>query len=217
MQIDKLSDNWLFQQHSKQTIREWVKQLRYFYFKRAWGGHANDGDEFQVAFSFTGRQDLSDKLGQLSLALNTIPDDFPRPVIGQSYPSTEFEKFKNEIKAYPNLEQPGHSTVFGHKTFIWVYDNSFQLSVSGTKDGNRYEVSDDDFKACLDLENHFDKLNWKNIVDNSLETDVCCISQTKYPELYGQETTVPNIGIANSGADGKSISIWSRIKHLFGA
>ena len=32
MQIEKLSDNWLFERHSKQTIREWLKQLHYFYF-----------------------------------------------------------------------------------------------------------------------------------------------------------------------------------------
>ena len=217
MGIEKLSDNWLFERHSKRTIKEWLGQLRYFYFKRAWGGHANDGDEFQVAFTFTNRQDLMDKLEQVDLRLKTIPDDFPRPVIGQSYPAAEFEKFKNEIKLYPDLEQPGHSVVFGQKVFIWVYDNSFQLTVSGTKDGNRYEVSEDDFKACLELENHFDKLGWKNIVDNSLEKSVCCISQTKYPELYGLDTTVPNIGIANSGADGKSMNFWSRIKHLFGA
>ena len=42
MQIDKLSDNCLFERHSKPTIREWLRQLRYFYFKRAWGGHANE-------------------------------------------------------------------------------------------------------------------------------------------------------------------------------
>ena len=184
MQFEKLSDDWLFERHSKKTIREWLQQLRYFYFKRAWGGHANDGDEFQVAFTFTDRQDLIDKFGQLGLALHTIPDDFPRPVIGQSYPVAEFEKFKNEIKSYPGLEQPGHSIVFGYKTFIWVYDNSFQLSISGTRDDNRYEVSEDDLRVCLDLEKRFDKLVWKSIVDDSLEKSVCCISQTKYPDLF---------------------------------
>lgn len=58
MQIERLSDKWLFEQHAKSTIRAWIRQLRYFYFKRAWGGHANDGDEFQVAFTYTDRQDL---------------------------------------------------------------------------------------------------------------------------------------------------------------
>jgi hypothetical protein len=45
----------------------------------------------------------------------------------------------------------------------------------------------------------------------------------KLQDLFNQYTqelerkTAPNIGIANSGADGKSIGIWSRIKQLFGA
>ena len=189
MQADKLSDKWLFARHSKRELRSWLGQLRYFYFKRAWGGHANDGDEFQVAFSFIHRQDLLDKIGQLGLTLNTIPEDFPRPVIGQSYPSEEFEKFKNEIKPFRDLEQPGLSKIFGHKVFIWVQENSILITVAGTRDDNRYQVTEDDFKACLELERHFDKLGWQNIIDNSLEKSVCCISQTKYPELYIEEAT----------------------------
>jgi hypothetical protein len=190
MQIEKLSHKWLFEHHSEHTIREWLQQLRYFYFKRAWGGHANDGDEFQVAFSFFERQDLINKIGQLGLSLNVIPDDFPRPVIGQSYPSEEFYKFKSDIKQFRDLEQPGHSIIFGHKVFIWVHGNSFNISISGTRDSNYYYVTEDDFKVCMELEKQFDNLGWQNIVDKSIEKNVCCISRTKYPELYIEETHV---------------------------
>ena len=62
MKPDKLSDNWLFQQHSKKTIAGWVEQLQYFSFTRAWGAYANDGDAFRVAFAYTDKQDLIDKL-----------------------------------------------------------------------------------------------------------------------------------------------------------
>ena len=199
MQIEKLSDNWLFERHSKQTIREWLRQLRYFYFKRAWGGHAGDGDEFQVAFSFTDRQDLINKVAQLGLTLNTIPDDFPRPVKGQSYPADEYNKFKNEIRQFTDLEQPGHTIIFGHKVFIWVHDNSIQINISGTRDDNCYEVTEDDFKVCIDIEKQFDNLDWQKYLDQSLEKSVCCISQTKYPELFGEETTVPNSSLPKAG------------------
>lgn len=37
------------------------------------------------------------------------------------------------------------------------------------------------------------------------------------PVTYSQQSTAANIGIGNSGADAKSMSIWSRIKQLFGA
>ena len=185
MQIDKLSDNWLFERHSKQIIIEWLRRLRYFYYKRAWGGHANDGDQFQVAFLFTDRQDLINKLTLIEVNVNVIPDDFPRPVMGQSYSSDEYAKFKSEIKQFPGLEQPGHSVILGHRVFIWVHENSINMTISGTKDDNRYEVTEDDFKVCLELEKHFDKLGCQTIVDKSLEKSVCCISRTKYPELYG--------------------------------
>ena len=184
MQIDKLSDNWLFERHSKRKLKEWLRQLQYFYYKRAWGGHANDGDEFQVAFTFTDRLDLMNILGQLGLTLKSIPDDYPRPAVGKAYLAAEYEIFKSEIKQFPNLEQPGHSIIFGYKVFILIYDNSIRISIAGTKDENRYEVTDDDFAVCLELEKHFDKLSWDNKIDKSLEKSVCCISKTKYPELY---------------------------------
>jgi hypothetical protein len=192
MQIDKLSDTWLFQQHSRQTVKEWLRQFHYFYFTRAWGGHANDGDTFKVGFLYTDKQDLISKLGQLSVTLNTIPDDFPRPKLGHSYPSEEFEKFKNEIKQFKTLEQPGHSIIFGHKAFIWISDTTIEISISGTKDSNPYYVSEDDFKVCLNLEKEFDKLDWLELIDKKMEQNVCCISMVKYPELYKQETTKHN-------------------------
>ena len=37
------------------------------------------------------------------------------------------------------------------------------------------------------------------------------------PQTYSKQSTTAIISIANSGADAKSISIWSRIKQLFGA
>lgn len=184
MQTEKLSDIWLFELHSKLKIKEWLKEFRYFYYKRAWGGHAGDGDEFQVAFLFTGLQDLKDKMGQLGFTLNTIPSDFPRPVMGQAYTAEEYNKFKNKIPAFDGFEQPGHILIFGHKAFIWVQSGSIHITVSGTRDGNRYEVSGDDFKVCVELEKHFDSLGFQKIVDRSLEESVCCISQTRYPELY---------------------------------
>lgn len=186
MQIEKLPDNWLFDRHSKQTIRKWLRQLRYFYFKRAWGGHANDGDEFQVAFSYTDRQDLINKIDQLGLTLYTIPNDDPRPEITQTFNIDELNTFKNNIKNFSDLEQPGYSIIFGHKVFIWIGGNSIHITISGTRDDNHYEVTEDDFKVCMELEKEFDNLNWEKIIDKSLEESVCCISQAKYPELFGE-------------------------------
>ncbi len=194
MEIDKLTDNRLFERHSKPTVKEWLRQLDYFYFIRAWGGHANDGDAFKVEFVYSDRLDLINKLGQIGITLNIIPDDFPRPIIGQSYPSAEFEKFKTEIKNQKNLEQPSHSIIFGHKAFIWVSANTFRIEIAGTKDNNLYEVTEEDFQVCIGLEKQFQKLGWHQLVDKTIEQNICCISKTKYPELFGEETTAHNIG-----------------------
>jgi len=187
MQVEKLSYHWLFERHPKPTIRAWLGQLRYFYYKRAWGGHANDGDEFQVAILFTDRQDLMYRMGQVGLTLPITPNDFPKPAPAESPPTNEYNEIKTRIKKFPDLEQPGHCIIFGHKVFLWVHDQAIHITVSGTRDGNHYEVSEDDLKICVALEKYFDHLAWQKIIDKSLEDSVCCISQTKYPELYGEE------------------------------
>ena len=184
MEIENLQDGWLFQRHSKQLLSEWVKQLRYFHFIRAWGGHANDGDSFKAAFNYEGRQDLVDRLEQLGVTLEIIPDNYPRLVIGQPYPYEEFEKFKSEIRGHEDLEQPKYRVVFGHSVFIWVSENGIEISVSGTKDGDRYEVSSADFDVCLNLEKDFDGLGWMKFLDKTIEQNVCCISPSRYPELF---------------------------------
>jgi hypothetical protein len=184
MHLEKLSDKWLFARHSRQTIREWLRQLRYFYFIRAWGGHANDGDKFHVAFIYNDREDLIYKIEQLGLTLKSIPGDFPSPANGQSHSMHKNYTLKNEIKQYTYLEQPGDSIIFGHKVFVWVHENSIHITISGTEDNNRYEVTEADMKICIELEKHFDNLGWEKIIDTSLEKSVCCISKKKYLELY---------------------------------
>lgn len=155
MEIDKLSDIWLYQRHSKQTIKAWVNHLKYFYFIRAWGGHANDGDTFKVGINYTDKEDLIFRLGQLELTLDVRPEDFP-----------------------------AYSTIFGYKAFVCIYDNTIEISISGTKDENYYEVTEADYKVCLELESKFDTLNWYKLTDKTLEKKVCCVSKTKYPELF---------------------------------
>jgi len=184
MSTAKLSETWIFEQHPKEEIQRWINQLHYFEFKRAWGGHANDGDEFKVAFSFEDEKDLLYKLNQIGITVNTIPDNYPRAIIGKSYSYEEFKVFKSEILGFPNLEQPGGSQkVFGEQVFIWVNGNHyFEVTVSGSKDGNYFDVTEEDFDKCLRLEKEFDLLGWKKGSGN--KESVCVLSKEKYPELY---------------------------------
>jgi hypothetical protein len=192
MSIDKLSENWIFQQHSKNEIIRWINALKYFQFKRAWGGHANDGDEFKVKFLFVDENDLHFKLNLLEITLNIIPNDYPRPIPGKSYTPDEFEIFKSGVSEFPHLEQPRHSIIFNEKVFIWVYDGNFEVTISGSKDENYYYVSENDFEKCIRLEKQFDILDWQKYIYK--EPDVCVLSKENYPELYISSATAHNSG-----------------------
>lgn len=65
-----------------------------------------------------------------------------------------------DITGNSDLEQPGHTEIFGHKVFMWVSEHHIEISVSGTKDGNLYDVSEADLEVCLELEKQFEVLGW---------------------------------------------------------
>ncbi|SMC88171.1 hypothetical protein [Kibdelosporangium aridum] len=44
-------EEYLYREHSRETIARWARELRYFRFCRAYGGHQNDGDRLLVALS----------------------------------------------------------------------------------------------------------------------------------------------------------------------
>jgi len=153
MQIDKLSEDRIIGRHSKPELRRWINTLRYFYFIRAWGGHANDGDTFKAAIRYASQEDLQNKLRLLGLE----PAD---------------------------AERHGHSEIAGMKCFLHLRQDSIELHVSGTKDGNYYEVSEADFELCLALEKLFDSLGWQAEKHTGSESSILCISRTRYPELF---------------------------------
>jgi hypothetical protein len=185
MGLDKLSEDYICERHPKSEIMQWVNSLRYFLFKRAWGGHANDGDEFQLWIRFADETDLVDKLRQLGITLNRLPDDTPKPIIGKAYSHEEYEDFKSEIPNFPHWEQPMHREIFGESVFVWVHKgNQIEINISGY-----YEVSAADFEKCARLEKHLDVLDWAQYADR--KTDVCIISKEKYPEFYLKPISKP--------------------------
>ncbi len=184
MEIEKFQDKWLFQTHSKDSLKEWAKELRYFYFVRAWGGHNNDNDRFVASFRYSSKEDLLSKLQKLGIKANILPPDTPRPIVGKSYPAEEFWKFKITVRRFSDLEQPGKTIINSLPCHIYIDDGSIQISVSGTKDGNVYEVTNKDFEICKQLETFFDKFDLKSQRDFRVEENAGCISRKKYPELF---------------------------------
>lgn len=182
--MEKRSDWYMFGLHSKETIAGWVRQLRYFYFVRAWGGHANDGDTFQAGILFKDRKDLENKLLNLGIVPGVIHPDDPQPVPGQPYSGIEFQQFKLSVYQFPDMEQPGHVYIAGQRVFVSVGNTAIKFSVSGTADDNLYEVSEADFSACLKIEQEFAQLQWQPSKDTSLEQSKSCVSPSSYPEFY---------------------------------
>ena len=185
MDIEKFPDKWLFQDHTKSEIKNWVRQLHYFYFARAWGGHNDDGDRFVASFSYGSKESLIDTLNRLGLQINVLPPDTPRPVVGVSYPAEEFWKFKISVNRFPDLEQPGSTNINSFPCHIYIDDTKINISISGTKDDNFYAVTTRDFEVCKELEIFFDRLNLRDDKNYEIEKDAACVSRMKYPELFG--------------------------------
>ena len=184
MNTEKLSDNYLFEKHQKSVIRRWNKSLKYGYFKRAWGGHANDGDEFGIWLKYNNRTELFEILNALEIELKRIPENHPKPIKGKPYSSAEFEKFKSEIKDYPEFEQPLHIKVNSIPCFMWIENGKISMKFSGAKDGNSYEVGEDDFENCLRIEQIISDMKLKKYVNTDYEKWVTHISKKRYPELF---------------------------------
>ncbi|WP_345949265.1 hypothetical protein ABDD95_20680 [Mucilaginibacter sp. PAMB04274] len=180
----KLSKTYLFEKHSQQEVTRWATQLRYFYFIRAAGGHANDGDEFRAGIRYTNKDDLKSKLSQLGITVGNLTAQDPQPQPGKAYRGNEFSKFKTPVAHFSNLEQPGHVLITDISLFVWITPQIIRFSVSGQFDGNLYEVSQADFEACFKLETLFDQLKWYPFKDNSIAQGVQCISDNMYPEYF---------------------------------
>jgi len=172
---------YLFQRHTEDEIRRWAVSLSYFRFCRAYGGHANDGDQFLAAFRYTNENDFVSLLGTIGLSPKELLADNPRPVPGKSYSLEEFDQFKTEINDFPNLEQIGHCEIAGNKCFVWAADHRVTVSVVGGDD-NPYEVSEDDFQRAQRIDSQLQELA-DRVIDPP-QDDQNCISPKYYPSYW---------------------------------
>lgn len=184
MSLDKISEDRLFQNNTKEEIQYWCQRLQYFYYMRARGGHNCEGDSFCAYLKYDGKEDLIFKLAQIGVTLNRLEEGFIAFDPLESYSFDDLDKLKITIPQFKDLEQPQYVEIFGHKVHIWVMKDRFEISVSGTREGKIYKVSDEDFYVCVDLEKEFDKLDWKFILDEEIKAQIHCISKEKYPELF---------------------------------
>jgi hypothetical protein len=61
-------DRWqeyLYRRHDVAELRDWARRLQHFRFCRAFGGHANDGDQLVLALKYSGAADLKNVWNEL--------------------------------------------------------------------------------------------------------------------------------------------------------
>lgn len=184
MNLDKISEERLFQNNTKEEVMRWSQNLQYFHYMRSRGGHNCEGDSFCVYFKYTDREDLINKLQQIGVTLNKLEEGFIAFDPFESYSIDDLDKLKITIAHLSDLEQPQYVEVFGYKAHIWVISGRFEISISGTKDGQTYKVSEEDFQVCQSLETEFDKLGWSAILDEEIKQQIHCVSKEMYPELF---------------------------------
>ena len=184
MNIDKMPEERIFQNNTKEEVIRWSRNLHFFHYMRDRGGHNCEGDSFCAYFRFSGREDLMQKLSAIGVVMHKLEEGFIAFDPFESYSFDDLDKLKITITQFNDLEQPQYVDIFGHKAHIWVLDDRFEISVSGTKDGQIYKVSEDDFRVCLDLEKQFEAMGWKSILDEEIKLQAHCISKEKYPELF---------------------------------
>lgn len=184
MNFDKISDERLFINNTKEEIMHWCRGLDYFHYMRARGGHNCEGDSFCVYFDHSSKEDLIAKLAKLGIGLQTLEEGFIAFDPFESYDLEDLDKLKITIAEYPDLIQPQYVHILGYKVHIWVLNDKIEISVSGSKDGLMYKVSDIDFGICQILEKEFERLGWQSILNMDIENQIHCISKVRYPELY---------------------------------
>ena len=184
MSLDRIPEDRLFQNNTKEEIIGWVKQLKYFHYMRSRGGHNCEGDSFCVYFKYSDKSDLTAKLNKLGITLDKLQEGDIAFDPLESYSFEDLDKLKIVIAHFGDLVQPQNTHIDNYNVHVWVLPNSFEISVSGTKENNAYKVSEEDFQICLYLESLFDKLGWSGLQNEDIKKYPHCISEEIYPELF---------------------------------
>lgn len=184
MTLERISEDILFQTNTKEELLRWCPQLQYFHYLRARGGHNCEGDSFYVSFLYDDLDDLVNKLKGLGVTLQKIPEgSIPFDPMAR-YSLFDLDRIRNVVPGTKEWEQPGFVTIEGNEAHIWVMNNHFTISISGTKKENKYVVDEDDFLAAKAIESKFNTLDWLPFIDKNIIKETHCVSRERYPELF---------------------------------
>ena len=152
---------YLFRRHSPAELSAWGRRLRYFRFCKAYGGHANDGDQLLAALSYAEHADLRSLLTQLGLPVAPVesPDVFP---------------------------SAGQVTLAGERVFVWVRKLPVQqLEIAVVDLDNLYEVTPRAVAVAEGVEMVL-AAHAARIIDPPLP-NCHCVCPAYYPELWAAD------------------------------
>jgi hypothetical protein len=180
MSEQRIDEAWLFKINSKEEISKWVTNLKYSYlWKRP--SFRDEGDYILLTLNFISKTDLFDSLKVLDIKLRKIPRKWFTSILNKIYSLFGVVRWKSEIKDFPEFEQPLNCKIHNIPVFVWIENKNISFSFSGSK--NDYEVSEEDYENCLQLETLIDRYNLTQKVNRDIESNIGCITKSKYPEL----------------------------------
>ena len=137
---------------SQKTADQWNRQLRYFRFYFAHGGHANDMDMLSAGIRFAPTETgLLEVFACMGIELQRIPASMPRREVGRTYNSDDRDKYADPIRAYPAFACPAFVSIEGMPAHLDVAADRIRIAISGAR-GDHWVIDDKDFRNALALE-----------------------------------------------------------------
>ena len=172
---------YMFAEHDQATLQRWANQLSFFRFCRAYGGHANDGDQFLVVLRYLNEQEYRSILGTLGLKPKELSSDDQQLTPGQSYPASEIQDHKFAIKDLSHLEQIGWCEINDCRCHVRASLGRLSISVAGAS-GDAYRVSELDFEHAKSIETNLGDL--REFVIDPPRDDRNCICPWYYAGFF---------------------------------
>lgn len=174
-------EEYLFFAHSESFLIKWAKELKYFRFFRAYGGHANDFDEIILALNYAGENDLIALFDNLGIIYRKYAIKPPQPEMGKNYSGVDFADFPSLIPGTSWIEQPGWQTIDSVRVFLWCTENKMKIAISGPEERN-WQITEEEFANAARLEVVFAKYA-QQMIDPPIDSKNC-ICPKYYPHYW---------------------------------
>ncbi|WP_214322584.1 hypothetical protein [Nonomuraea sediminis] len=166
---------YLYESHPPDRLRAWARELGFFRFCRAYGGHANDGDHLLVSLRVETENDLLRTFSVLDVPVKRLLPGQPRPVPGVAY-----SRFPVPMPRFPEIGQPGYVEIAGQRAHLWSHGERLNVSVADAVD--HYSVTDAAVASAKVIEALLAPLA-SQVVDPP-QDDRNCVCPRYYPDLW---------------------------------